>query len=58
MFVVWSLASSPDGSPVLKPLMVNGQTVGMAFQHPEWRHLPRKEFDRLIGGRWEARVRG
>jgi hypothetical protein len=34
---------APDGSPVLVPLMVNGQNVGMAFQHPEWRRRPRGE---------------
>jgi hypothetical protein len=40
---------APDGSPVLVELVVNGQRVGMEFRHPEWRHLPRAEFDRLIG---------
>jgi hypothetical protein len=41
---------APDGSPVLVPLVVNGQNVGMKFLNPDWHHLPREEFDRLLGG--------
>jgi hypothetical protein len=39
---------APDGSPALRELVVNGAKVGMEFLNPDWHHLPRAEFDRLI----------
>jgi hypothetical protein len=44
-----SEAQRRQRKPVLMPLVVNGSNVGMEFRHPEWRRLPREEFDRLLG---------